>query len=400
MTHFRHRKHVVSRCLPPARLRSWATGLIGSVVLLTISLAQDCRVRAQEVSAPAGPQATFYVAVDGNDSWSGTLPAPNADKTDGPFATLARARDAVRAVKAKGPLTRPVTVMVPRRNLLPGRNARVRPGGQRHAGLPDFVHRLSGRDAGDQRWTSHQGIVEETRGRRSGSVRSTTSEQGKWYFRQLSVNGKRQKRSRTARRGRISARRGAQRDVVQVQRRAHAEVAQPGRCRGPGLSLVERIALSDRVAGRTGDGSSSSAIRKARHTIGWNGAGGPNRYYIENTLEGSDASPANGIWIARRANSTTGRRDDLARATVVAPVLRQLIRFEGSADEGQVCRASSSVGGFTFSDTDWELPENGYPDCGDVGDIVDPSAITFAGGQASARSRTTASRTRAPMPWR
>ena len=25
---------------------------------------------------------------------------------------------------------------------------------------------------------------------------------------------------------------------------------------------------------------------KARHIIGWRGAGGPNRYYIENTLEG------------------------------------------------------------------------------------------------------------------
>ena len=33
--------------------------------------------------------------------------------------------------------------------------------------------------------------------------------------------------------------------------------------------------------------------------------------------------------------------------------------------------------GLTFSDTDWSLPELGYPDCGDVGDIVEPSAITF-----------------------
>ena len=33
--------------------------------------------------------------------------------------------------------------------------------------------------------------------------------------------------------------------------------------------------------------------------------------------------------------------------------------------------------GLTFSDTDWSLPEDGYPDCGDVGDIVEPSAITF-----------------------
>jgi hypothetical protein len=38
--------------------------------------------------------------MNGNDSWSGTLAAPNADGTDGPFASLARARDAIRALRA------------------------------------------------------------------------------------------------------------------------------------------------------------------------------------------------------------------------------------------------------------------------------------------------------------
>lgn len=54
----------------------------------------------------------FYVATDGNDAWSGQLPAPNADKTDGPFATLVRSRDAIRQLKATGRLNKPVTVMV------------------------------------------------------------------------------------------------------------------------------------------------------------------------------------------------------------------------------------------------------------------------------------------------
>ncbi len=40
--------------------------------------------------------ADFYVATDGNDSWSGTLDAPNSDNSDGPFATLDRARRAVQ----------------------------------------------------------------------------------------------------------------------------------------------------------------------------------------------------------------------------------------------------------------------------------------------------------------
>ena len=47
------------------------------------------------------PAADFYVATNGNDSWSGTLPAPNLQGTDGPFATLGKARDAVREAMRK-----------------------------------------------------------------------------------------------------------------------------------------------------------------------------------------------------------------------------------------------------------------------------------------------------------
>ena len=54
----------------------------------------------------------FYTATDGDDGWSGKLAEPNADRTDGPFATLARARDAIRESKGGQPLDKPVTVLV------------------------------------------------------------------------------------------------------------------------------------------------------------------------------------------------------------------------------------------------------------------------------------------------
>ena len=44
----------------------------------------------------AEPTADFYVSPRGSDTWSGTLSEPNGPRTDGPFATLQRARDAVR----------------------------------------------------------------------------------------------------------------------------------------------------------------------------------------------------------------------------------------------------------------------------------------------------------------
>ncbi len=61
---------------------------------------------------PAKAQGDFYVATDGKDSWSGTLPASRADGADGPFATLAQARDAVKDARAKDAVPRAYTVVV------------------------------------------------------------------------------------------------------------------------------------------------------------------------------------------------------------------------------------------------------------------------------------------------
>jgi uncharacterized protein (TIGR03437 family) len=53
-------------------------------------------------STPAPSSVTFYVAPNGNDFWSGTLSAPNATNTDGPFATFDRARTVVQGISKTG----------------------------------------------------------------------------------------------------------------------------------------------------------------------------------------------------------------------------------------------------------------------------------------------------------
>ncbi|HTN67886.1 MAG TPA: right-handed parallel beta-helix repeat-containing protein, partial [Dysgonamonadaceae bacterium] len=64
---------------------------------------RDGRLLQGESWQPFVPTETadFYVSVKGNDSWSGTLPEPNSTKSDGPFATLKRAQQAVRELKSK-----------------------------------------------------------------------------------------------------------------------------------------------------------------------------------------------------------------------------------------------------------------------------------------------------------
>ncbi|MHC4538565.1 MAG: right-handed parallel beta-helix repeat-containing protein, partial [Planctomycetota bacterium] len=51
--------------------------------------------------SPEGKRVDFYVAPNGDNSWSGKLAAPNPEQSDGPFATIERAQQAVRGLKSK-----------------------------------------------------------------------------------------------------------------------------------------------------------------------------------------------------------------------------------------------------------------------------------------------------------
>lgn len=64
---------------------------IGMITALAMSV--GLQGLAQETER--GP-ARFFVAVNGNDTWSGRLTEPNPEKTDGPFRTLGKAAAAVK----------------------------------------------------------------------------------------------------------------------------------------------------------------------------------------------------------------------------------------------------------------------------------------------------------------
>ncbi len=61
--------------------------------------------------AHAAPAGTFYVSPAGNDAWSGTLAAPNKAKSDGPFATLGRAQQAIRDARRQSPAVAPTVIL-------------------------------------------------------------------------------------------------------------------------------------------------------------------------------------------------------------------------------------------------------------------------------------------------
>ena len=87
-----------------------AANRVEQMAVFTVALAFSLG----SLAARAGDvRADVFVAANGNDSWSGKLAAPNAAKTDGPFASLARAQAAVRELLKAAP-RKPVTVLLRR----------------------------------------------------------------------------------------------------------------------------------------------------------------------------------------------------------------------------------------------------------------------------------------------
>jgi len=63
-----------------------------------------CALCSAVLATRAWAVLDLYVSPDGDDGWSGQTPAPNAERTDGPLATLEAARDAIRSLKGQGGL--------------------------------------------------------------------------------------------------------------------------------------------------------------------------------------------------------------------------------------------------------------------------------------------------------
>ncbi len=137
---------------------------------------------------------TFYVATTGNDSWSGSFPSTNSDMTDGPFATLERARDAVVSAKSGSHAVAPITVMLRSGKYFLDETLELGPtssGTREHPisykAFPGEKPVISGGRKLDE-WTNYQERILQ--------CPVPNARGGHWKFRQLFYNGQRQIRAR------------------------------------------------------------------------------------------------------------------------------------------------------------------------------------------------------------
>jgi len=146
----------------------------------------------------AEPQADLYVAPGGNDRWSGTLAEPNEKKTDGPFASLERARDAVRRREKNGAtvLIRGGVYRLKRRFDLGPQDSGTKDRPVVYAAYPGETPILDGGIPVTGQWQK----------RAEGNVWTLQLKRKVW-FEDLYIDGKRQPRARTPNAGFHKARR-------------------------------------------------------------------------------------------------------------------------------------------------------------------------------------------------
>jgi len=337
-----------------------------SVLTVVVSVASVAGVaRGESPPAPAG--IVFHVAADGNDAWTGRPAAPDAAGADGPFATLERARDAVRALRqAPGGPAAPVTI-------------RVRGGAYRLARPFVLEPQDSGTAEAPVRYEAYPGERPVFSGgraltgfRRNGPLWECEIPEvktGQAYFRQLFVGGGRRPRARAPNEGyyRVAGLLPPSRDPQGQEVPDKSGFAfQPGdlqpwaRLDDVNIVLMHSWEVSIHPV-KSVDAAARivrfAAPLKEWWTIGyWEQA---QRYYVENARELLDRP---GEWYLDRGTGVLsywpmpGER--IGETEVVAPLLPELVRFAGRPDEGALVR-HVMLRGLAFHHADWVLDPKG-----------------------------------------
>jgi hypothetical protein len=315
---------------------------------------------------PIADAAEFYVATNGNDRWSGKLAEPKADGSDGPWRSPTAARDAVRRMRAAVEQSAETVTVY------------IRGGVYRMDGPLVLEPADSGTAQAPVVYAAYQNerpVLSDGRVlggfRQNGPLWETVVpevQQGRWYFRQLFVGGKRRVRARSPNAGyyRIA-------DLLPGPRDDHGRaVARDKFVFNPGdLKPWARLADVNLVLMHSWETSihplksvdvKSNVVEFAAPLKEWWGIGfweKTQRYYVENAREFLDQP---GEWYLDRETGLLTYwpmpGEKLGETEVVAPMAGELLRFAGNADQKRFVE-HVTLRGLAFHHADWELSPKG-----------------------------------------
>jgi len=321
--------------------------LLSIPILVTACAAQNSV--SKSLSLP------FFVATNGNDSWSGRISEPARNKTDGPFATLPRALRAVRETKQQDPsansfsrsilirggtyfLAEPLTLTPADSGLILASYRDEKPvlsGGHRITGWKEAT--LDGRKL----WTAE---VPQAR-------------EGKWVFRELWINGRRAVRARNPNKGYLSVAELPDKSADWTQGQTRFRFREGDVKNSTSVTNAEVVVMTRWVESRlpaAGVNEKDRIISFGKRSVFELAPGDP--YYLEGSLELLDAP---GEWCL---DSTLGKAyyqplpgERPETIEVIAPVLEQVMRIEGHPEELKFV-AHDAFKGLTFAHTEWYFP--------------------------------------------
>ena len=324
------------------------------------------------VSSTVVSALDLHVAPNGNDAWSGRLARPNAARTDGPVATLAGARDALRKIKTAGMLNEPVHVIV-----ADGRYSFMEPlvltpedGGTEQVPIayqaaPGTRPIFSGgrvirgwQPGANGLWTAHVPEVAA----------------GHWYFEQLWVNGHRATRARTPNKfwyyildlqeeplGSTQGRRAKQaRQTVWLRPNDFKAIADltPDELKDVNLVVYHNWDNTRRFIDRI-DEKEKTIVTSGEGMKSWNPWRKNSHFILENALRFLDAP---GEWFLSRDGTLYYKPrpgEDMAQAEVVAPVAEKFIVIQGDPAADKFVE-NVRFEGLTFQHGQWLTTPSGF----------------------------------------
>jgi len=311
------------------------------------------------------PEADFFVSPQGNDTWSGTLPQTKPDGTDGPLATLAGARDAVRRLKARGPLVKPIQVLLRGGTyqimapvVFTSEDSGTADAPITYAAWPGEKPVISG-GVLIGRWKKADGPLWTT------VVRSVTA--SSWYPRQLFVDGRRCTPARIPNDDTFRAAGPGvpykNRDAARRDPKTKISLHYQDNDLKPWANLHDAIVVvyhswttsRHRIKRLDTERRLVEFTAPSGWPMGWWEKN--QRYYVECVGEGLDAP---GEWYLDRDSGelTYYPRpgEDMTKAEVVAPAPEELLRLEGDAAAGEFVE-HLRFEGLSFQHTGWRMPE-------------------------------------------
>jgi parallel beta-helix repeat protein len=307
---------------------------------------------------------SFYVAPNGKDTWSGKIVRPNTAETDGPFATLQRAFEAVAELKDQkgGVLDQPVTIYLRGGIYFLSKPIVITP---EHSGTelcPITVEAYQNEKpiiSGGKRISGWKEV--EVNGKQLWATEIPEVKKEKWFFHQLWVNGKRATRARHPNQGYLRVA-----EVLDVNSKTPWYEGQT-RFRffnndlkaWPTISDAEVVVMNRWVESHLpilSIDESKNIVSTSKRSVFQLEPG--DLYYVENALEFLDKS---GEWYLDQRNGLLYYmprvNENIEQAEVIAPKLPQVIQLVGKPEEGRWVE-HITFHGITFSHTEWYFPED------------------------------------------